>query len=507
MLLDWFFSIFSSLGNSPSALKKNAMRRIAKEIKKSNFSKFYNPSKKILTVEFASFFYSIYLHIESHTKITKKFNSLESAVINFFLNSTQKALLTAITYESIKTQSKKLSQKLLKDSVLKNIEKAKKMFTPSWMENVNKYYNLILNFAWIASFDFFSLIKLFDPNIKEEDYFTKPYFSKLQSVIALENIKDFLAISVNINVRYKWSVVFEILSEIDSKNLAFENWNYIVSQLTKLQNSKILENIIKHTEENPYWENNPILSKESIAEKFIAKTMNDAEVFVENILKESQNDHVDIILKNLYGENCKSFVFCKYNSKESLLFENRGFNSFVYSDKINYSYIFYYSFFVDIKQLCDILIVHGEWSSKETCNTLSSALDQLSNINTSLTAFIRNMSEDGILQTKMYDLLNKSNKERRYKEELRRLIADVNFQAKTIVVDTIKNLTVVGKIITELSLEKSTKKLKIIINWALLDEYLNDSSFNILEAEKKINDFLLLVSWDDPEIEALPVSA
>jgi hypothetical protein len=472
------------------------LRHIARSIKKSGCREFYHPSSRKLLPGFASYFYSIYIYAAPYAKVIKKTHTVQAAVLRHFLNSKQKDAQVKLTYNYIKDQSTKLSPKILQETLKKNIEETKKHFTETWIENVNYHYNLIVWFTWIVSFDYYLMLKSFDINLKENDYFSKTKFEKTRAAVIIESIKDFLAISDAFNSKHTWQVVFEILSAINVKKVDMDAWINIVNSIEYLNSTKILQSIIRHVEENPYWENIPMTPRDDIGGKYLKELLDNAARNIDKVSNENKHEHLDDIIKNLFGDNLDSLTKCGYNDAISLVYEEHGLEGFTHTAGIRYSLGFLTAYFENIQKVCDIFIVHGEWAARENSTMLSEWMGRLTAAYDALRIFIRSTNEEGKFRNKADEYFNKMVKEIHFKEHLRRLISNINLEAAVIVNNLVDALKKILELISLLTAEHRNKKLTTIINWNSLEQPLRECNFELENCENKISDFLMLMTWN-----------
>ncbi|MDR0540403.1 MAG: DUF5312 family protein [Spirochaetaceae bacterium] len=492
----WLARLFLSK-KTPESAKKKLLRRITRDIKKSEFAYFYNTQTKVLQPGFASYFYSIYMHAGPYANIVKGSHALSQAVIQYFLSSAQKEALQKISYDSIKEQSFKLSPKLLQIDFEKNILAVQKTFSQEWKDKVNAYYNLILKFSWVVSYDFYLMLHFFDSNLKPNDYFSKTFFGRIRSITVLEQIKDFLAIVYGLNIRSDWHIAFDILNRLSIKRIDIDNWQLLATAIERLIESGILENIIKHTEENPYWENVVLKSKESVTYKYITEVIETAQKNFQDIMQENKNEYIGEILQELYGKDAEKPAQCCYNSEMSEILENHGFAGFLHTDKINHLYHFLNSFFAGIKQLSDIFIIHGEWVRQEMSAALSGAMYELTSNYEALKVFYRDFDIEGRQKIKVDEYLKKTASKPLYRDFLAKLLFDINLEAAKITSRIIQSLQEIDKLFNTLNNESVGKNMGTIINWSTLEPILSKQEYNLAVCEKKMSDFFLLLNRND----------
>ena len=493
---EWLFSILFRPFQSKEPSKSDLLKHIARSIKKSGFREFYKPSSRMLLPGFASYFYSIYVYTAPYAKTLKGANKIPAAVLRHFLNSKQKDAQSKLSYQYIKDLSTKLSPKILQETLKKNIDEARKSFTETWIENVNYHHNLIVWFTWIVSFNYFMLLKSFDLNLKENDYFSKTNLEKIRAGTVIEQIKDFLAITDILNTKHNWQVIFEILSSINVKKVDMDSWIHIVSSIEKLSSIKILQNIIRHVEGNPYWENVPMTPHEDIAVKYIKELLENASRNIEKVSNENKYEHFDHIIKNLFGNDIDALTKCGYNDAISLIYEEHGLEGFTHTAGIKYSWGFLKAYFERIQKICDIFVVHGEWVARENSTMLSEWMGRLTAAYDALRMFVRSTNEEGKFRTKADEYFNKMVKEIHFKEHLRRLISNINLEASVIVNNIVDSMKKIAEFISLLTLEHRSKKLTTIINWNSLEQQLRECNFELEKCEGIISDFLMLMTWN-----------
>jgi hypothetical protein len=340
------------------------------------------------------------------------------------------------------------------------------------------------------------LLKSFDIKLKENDFFSKTHFEKVRAASVIEQLKDFLAISGILNSKHNWQSIFEILSIINVKKVDMESWMHIVSSIEKLEKSVILQNIIRHVEENPYWENTPMTPHEDIAEKYIKELMENAARNIEKVSNENKHEHLDDILKNLFGTNIEALTKCGYNDAVSLVYEEHGLEGFTHTAGIKYALGFLTAYFEKIQKVCDVFVVHGEWSVREDSTKLSEWMGRLTAAYEALQIFTRSTNEEGKFRSKADEYFNKMVKEIQFKEHLRRLISNINLEASAIVNNIVDSLKKIQEFVVLLAAEQRSKKLTVIINWNSIEQFLRECNFELETCENKIKDFLLLMTWN-----------
>ena len=275
-----------------------------------------------------------------------------------------------------------------------------------------------------------------------------------------------------------------------------DSWLHIVNSIEKLGNEKILQNIIRHAEENPYWENIPMKPHENIAGKNLKELLENAGKNIEKVSNENKHEHFDVIMQNLFGDDLDSLTQCGYNDAISLVYEEHSLEGFTHTAGIKYAFGFLKAYFENIQKICDIFIVHGEWAARENSTMLSEWMGRLTAAYDALRIFVRSTNEDGKFRTKADEYFNKMLKEIHYKEHLRRLISNINLEASVIVNNLVEALKKIIEFISLLAAEHRNKQLTTIINWNSLEQLLRECNFELENCENKINDFLMLMTWN-----------
>ncbi|GMO48252.1 MAG: hypothetical protein Ta2G_03790 [Termitinemataceae bacterium] len=443
-----FFEVLFCLFGRKSPQEKEKRRlllKIKKEIKHSRYKDYYKPSTREVMPRFAEMILDIdktLSRIREDLLHAEESDILRSIVIEECMSDRMKKLVEKLSLENVKVRSSTLPAYELKKSVQLDIDELRSIFTDDWKRRVDETYRQIIALVWMVQYDYFSLLQKLDMHFSYDMNY-KVNFLRTHIKFVSNDIKDFLSVAEGFDHHKDWNEVFEILRKYNVQNLmSVDHWQDFLKRLNNIFVSKILTLIICHGEDSPHWENMIISPKMSIANQYIVDLANTAMEELNSIINKSQVSQIDTLLKEVFGSPVVHGG-AKYYTKESekdLVSEGAGF---IYIDAFNWIMAFEEAFFAEMNEICDTLLVYGQWNNKSQNKELSLVLQDICDTHLQLINFDNSLDTGGEIGNKIKTLTMRITKGTRAGKE--KLVSMINETCKSVIENELQQLKILSK--------------------------------------------------------------
>jgi hypothetical protein len=245
-IINLFFFFFDL-----EAAKKRMLQQIVKDLNQNKYSKFYRAKTGELEGAFAKCFYDIYKVISPAQVFLQnavKSEQLKQITLDTFLDKETRAIKDRLSASSIQEKAATAQVKDLSAAVKRELANYSAAFDNTRINNIDNSYNAIISLVHFVCFDFFYILKKFDPAINERNFNYQPKFAGVKSTDLAEQIKDFMEYSAAVEMDWDWKTVLGIL-KIYKEGMDVVNpdhWTKVVRLLKDLSRTRIFELIIQH---------------------------------------------------------------------------------------------------------------------------------------------------------------------------------------------------------------------------------------------------------------------
>lgn len=459
-------SVFT--GGDPDAEKKKLLKAIGKDLSHSRY-KFYKPKGSEALPTMARFFYEIYKVVApAQVLLTNASGSgvLKSFVIDSYLTTEQKELSEHLTDSWIQTKAKTMSVKELSELVKQDMIRYFAAFDGDLSARIDSAYATLIALANFVNFDYFFLLKKFDSNISERNFTYHPKFETISADYIVDDIKDFLEVFLPLNLEADWKRILGALKEYRNIDvLPVDAWVKLSGALNDVRTSHVLEQIVRHSQKEPYWTAPPPAPGERIVEPSLEKLRSQMEIELQKIAQERRNSKIDELARTIFGTTV--VVRMKnYTDKANVVFAKKMLGGYTQTAALNYLKAFLIDFFKkDVRELADLLIIRGQWTTSILSQQLSDAYHTLMDLSDEIIKFDDALADDGEIGAKIRTALAKSDRDKEHLKYLRNLLKDTNDTASRIVNSSALNLISVGKHIKSLIEDIARPHHEVILNW------------------------------------------
>jgi hypothetical protein len=483
--------------NDPAVKKKRALKLIAREINQSKHRKFYKSNSGEITPTAGAFFYDIYKVIataQAFMKNAAKSGVLKQLTVEHFMSKELREVYDRLSSESIEERGKTLTPKELSMQLQEDLNTFSTAFSISEMNTIDRCYNLIMTFTNFVSFDFFSLLKKIDSRIRERDFAYQPQFRYVNGKYLADNIKDFLDLPPFEAAQDEWKTVFEILKKYKSGTnvLDLNQWKRLLLVLQDVQRSGILTLMIRHIDQEPSWMRNFNVGEETIVEAFMQAKKSEVQTKIEKIKSDKRASKRDALANKLFsGTDITRLQY--YTNANNDVFLKKGVEGYTYIAPLNYLQAFLVTHH-DLRELCDIFLIRGQWMSQDLSRQISQGLHELSDITEQLTAFDNTLADNGINGSKLRNHLNKSKMDKGQLTQLKVVLNIINTEAKEMLNKALDTFVEVGSYLKNLIADYAKPHPLLLVNWKEIESVSDRPVAKRLEnASKVVDEFIQLL--------------
>jgi hypothetical protein len=479
--------------------KEIILRQRLKELAENKYGRFFRHKTDEADPSLGLFFYTLYkmiLPIRHFMQDVAKTTKLRQIVLEAFMDPGIVELVKRLNPAGLEERSKTTPPQELAAEIHSDIGKLTAGFDDKRMSRINRCYNLVMVFFQLAHFDYPALLKKFDNNFTEGPFGGEPRFSPVKTGVVAKDIGDFLAVAQNINPENDWKTLLKLLKICAGEDLISENqFTQILVGLRDVVNSKILELIVQYGSQNPVWSCKPKIPNEHIAENWLDARVGKAQECLDKINDTEKNKKINILLKEVF--DTEDFVRLEnYTVAKGEVFRKREMIRFVYAAGLNYLSVFLSDYLEkSIQELCDILLIRGQWTNNAFSKEMSEALHQLLALPGEISLFDEVLADEGVDGARLKAALTRLDRDRTQIRYINSIIESINETAQSMIIKAAEQFSVVDKHLKKLAEDVHKKHPELIINWRELNLVSKEPLAQLIMKEStKIDCFIKLLN-------------
>jgi hypothetical protein len=483
----------------PEKQKRRLLRSCARELSRLK-QRYYNPRNEMVLPGLPQFIYEIYKLLGPAQKLVKRTDSskvLKNIVFEISLSDNQREILEGLQEETLRERAKSTDIQSLAEEAKQSLGHFFSSLTPELAEQIDASYNNLALFVDFIHFDYYFFLKKFSSRIVEHDFTQKPKFDSLSGEYVIGEMKDFYDLISGLDDKTKWDRIFEALKIYRKVDVIRRNiWEKAFRKLLDIRNTGVFELIIRHISKDPFYKSQPVVYNEKIVDRYLTALRAKTDTALRTIASEKKNKRIEDLAMAVFGTTAISEMK-NYSEKTSTIFRKFGMPGFVYVDVMGYvsTFLVYY-FKEDLSRLMDLLLIKGRWSSKNHSQQMSEGYHQLIRISEMILEFDQSLGEEEDLGRKLRNLFYRAEGNKRLLPVISQELMQVNDQAKSLLIDTAKELIKLGKCIKQIHDDYATRPHEIITNWKELEAATGDKIKGmIVEVYNKIYSFIQILQY------------
>lgn len=468
----FFEKLFSFLvrASDPERDKKKQLKEISNQLKKHKY-KFYKPKSDEALIALAKFFYEIYLIVGPAKVLLDQAEVsvvLKTILIENTLNEDQLAVRASFEESEIREvvknsegDVKQATEKLKSDLV-----NFFALFETQKVRDINATYNLMTIFLDFITFDFYFFLRKFDSRFPENDFTYNPRFEDINGEYIAEDLKDFMVLIPFLELDAVWDDLFNVLSSYKGTEiLNRKDWLKLIRKIRDVRTSKILELTVKAIEKDPSFTFKVQKPSNRIVEDYLTKMKNQVELTIQKILKEKRTLKIDNLAFKIFGTHAVSRMKF-YTEKANLAFAKKMLGGYIYIAPMNYLKAFLVDYCKkDIREISDILLIRGKWTTNISSQHLSEAYYGLISTADELISFDEKLSEEGEKGLEFAKLIKRRDADKANVQLLRKSLKEVNDDALRLINTTGLHLVSIAKSFKLVIEDYQKKPHELLTNW------------------------------------------
>jgi hypothetical protein len=448
-VFDRLFSFFH-WGNHEKGAAWRLLRQLAKDLAANRFARFYKPRLMEALPGMGKFFYDLYRAL-SHAQVFLQ-NAAVSAqlkeiTVEAFLDMRHLDARQRLNADFVKRRAETMSIIEVSQLLKGDLALLSDAIDADFIARVDRCYNQILSLVHLAGFDYFLFLRKFDSALLERNFNLSPQFRAVRGTMIVEEIKDFLEVFYPFDPDADWALPLRILrvykNGLDVVTAA--EWSKLLGRLRDLRHSAILELMVRHISQDPGWEFKPRLKAERITASYLEDRRREVDQALTGFLSFQKQNQVNSLARDLFGDSGPAWLQY-YTEKDGEALTALGLAGFIHAQSLNYLKAFLTEFFEkDIRDLCELLLVRGLWSSMEHSKEMSGTFHLLVDRAADLANLEQSLADNGEEGSRLRSALAKSGRNRSQLRSLEFMVQRINERAWELLCDTAEALIQLGR--------------------------------------------------------------
>ncbi len=454
--------------NDPDNERRRLLKEIFASLKKSKY-KFYKPKSEEVLAGLAKFFYEIYKTVGPAQVLidqSEALGVLRTLIIEKNLPDKILEVKEQLSERSIREKADTMEMKTVTAVLKEHMITFISAFDSDQVNQINNEYNLLSIFLQLVNYDYYFLLKKFDSNLHERDFIYNPRFESINGEYVSEDLKEFISVIYLVDPKKNWQDLFASIKVYKSNDVVnIVSWMKIIKGIEAVKKSRILELMVKHIDKDPYNKFKYYPPNDNIVEEYINKIKTQTEITVQKILKEKKNRKVDQLLNSIFGTTAISRMH-NYTDKANLMFSRKMIAGYMYVQPANYLKAFFLDYYKkDIKELVDLVLIRGRWSTNILSQQLSDSFHRLLEISSLLIKFDESLGDEGDKGSAIKNAVKRADRDKNAAAILRKMVHNLNERALGLINEAAQNLIIVGKNIKMLIDDHDKKPHEVLVNW------------------------------------------
>jgi hypothetical protein len=495
-LMDKVFSFFSGEGLTDE--KQNMLKGIAKELSQSKYAKYFRIRTEETDPSFLSFLFSVYktiYPIKMFMQDEAKMSKLRHLTVESCIDPNIKEIINRLDTANLEAKLKITSGEQVIAAIQADVNLLNSQFDNNHRTTVNHRYELAAELNNLVNYNFPAFFKKFDPHFIDGSFLVEPKFPAVKTILIIDQMADFLTATHSLKPDEDWNGLLMILKKCEGLDLVIpEQFINMLKVLREVHTSKIIELMIQYTLRNPVWQFKHTAFNETIGDIWLETQKQEAYAFITRINNTKKAGQISALVKQIF-ESSDLTRLENYNIQISETYRKKNLDYFVYAEGINYLKALMDDYINrEIKELCDILLIRGQWTNNIMSREMSDALNTVLETLVSIADLDTVMSEEGADGSRLRAAIVRIDRDPTQARYINSIIAKVNDEAMEIINEAVQALIIIGKHLKNLIEDVEKKHPELLINWREINlaskEPIHQRMINTF---KKINYFVQLM--------------
>jgi hypothetical protein len=466
-LMDKVFSFFSNDGLSDE--KQNMLRSIAKELNQSKYVKFFRVRSEEIDPSFSSLLFSIYkiiYPIKEFYKDEKKLARLKSLVVESCIDNNIKETIHQLDTATLDLKAKMTTPENLINEIHANVDLLVSQFNVDRINTANHRYELAGILGLFVNFNFTGFFKKFDPHFADGSFIIEPKFPAIKTILIIDQIGEFLSVTQSLKPEDDWLSLLSLLKACEGHDLVIpEQFTAMIKTIREIHASKIMELMVQYTLRNPVWQYKNTIIHETIGEDWLASVKAEAYSYIAKINNAKKNSQIKALTNEIF-ESSDLIRLENYTVQISETYKRRRVDHYLYAEGLSYLKAFLDDYVEkEIKEVCDILLIRGQWTNNQMSMEMSEALHSLIDGLELIARIDSELSENGPDGSRLRAALLRIDRDPTQVRYINSIVGKVNDEAQETINEAAQSLIIIGKHMKNLIEDVKKKHPELLINW------------------------------------------
>ena len=466
-LMDKMFSFISGDGLTDD--KQNMLKGINKELSQSKYAKFFRVKTEEADPSFSSFLFMIYktiYPIKTFLKDEHKMSMLRHLTVESCIEDQVRDTLKRLDSAELDEKSKTIPGEQLIEDIQANVDLLSSQFDQKHIATVNHRYELTSALKQFVMYNYLGFFKKFDPHFADGHFAVEPKFPAIKTVLIIDQISDFLTVTQPLKPEEDWNGLLNIFKTIEGEDLVSpEQFDVMIKLIREIHTSKILELMVQYTLRNPVWQYKHSVFRETICDVWLESKKEEAYQYIAKINNAKKASQINALVKQIF-ETTDLIRIEGYTVQASEAYFRRHLEYFIYAEGLNYLRVFLDDYIdKEIKELCDLLIIRGQWTNNAMAREMSEAAHRLKEIPGEIDDFEAIMSEDGSDGSRLRAAMMRIDRDPTQARYINSIVSKVNGEALEIINEAAQILIIIGKHLKKLIEDVQKKHPELLVNW------------------------------------------
>jgi len=470
-LMDKVFSFIS--GDKADNDRQDMLKQIAKELNQSKYAKFFRLRTEEVDSSFSSFLFSVYKEIypiKMFMNDEKKMAKLRHLIVASCIDTNIQETIKRLDNSALDQRAQTVPGEQLIAEIQADVELLTNQFDVNHIMTANHRYELASALSQFVKYNFPGFFKKFDPHFVDGSFIIEPKFPAIKTILIIDQIGEFLTVSEPLRPEEDWNSLLGLFKAVEGQDLVSpEQLNSMIKTLREVQTSKILELMVQYTLRNPLWQWKRSSFHETIGDVWLEAQKSEAHGYIARINNAKKNSQISALLKQIF-ETTELIRLENYTPHLGEVYLKKNLEFFRFSEGLNY-----YKAFLDdyvekeFKELCDILLIRGQWTNNTMSMEMSTALHALLDQQQDIADIDTVLSEDGADGSRLRAAMLRIDRDPTQARYINGIIVKNNEQALSIINEAAQSLIVIGKQLKNLIEDIQKKHPELLINWRELN--------------------------------------
>jgi hypothetical protein len=455
----------------PEKEKRRELKGVARSLRKINSRLYHLKSEQVLPGMGKVFFefYKTLGPAQTLLAHAKSSAVLKSILLENGLTKEQAALRERLTEQSIRSRLEQGMGQSTIEEIRNDLKSFAAIFDPAHARQVNEQYKSVAILLALVHFDYYMLLRKFDPALREGDYGGNPRFESINAQYVEDELKDFLEILPAFDPMEDWTALWQILKSYRGvEPVTPDAWRKLLAVIRRLKRSGELEMVAQLIAGNPYYRPAGRSYRDNIVEEYLSKLRAESEATLQKVAKEKRGKSIESLTRQVFGGSLVSRL-ANYTEEANKQFAKKLSAGYTFVAPLNYLHAFLLDFVQkELSVTFDALLVRGKWSDPSMAQMISDSYHELQTITGGLEQFDAELEPDSELGRKLSSIAARADKDRQHAYMARRLMNKVNEQARDLLLRSCQHCVTIGKMLKNVVDDVTRGKPQLVINWGEL---------------------------------------